>query len=135
MGFSQQKGGRYEYNWLGYFICSFLGGSSVFECIGILAGRKALEVKDLIRKEFERVFKGVDVIISPTVSRLPHKIGEDISAKEMYSYDLTTIPANLAGICAVSVPGLEIKGVPVGLQVMGKAFDEGKMFSVARVFE
>ena len=113
-----------------------IGGSEISRAeYGGRYYKKALEVKDLIGKEFDSVFDKVDVVISPTVPRLPHKIGSAISAKEMYSYDSLTIPANLAGICGVSVPGLKIDGVPVGLQVMANRFEESKMFSVAKGFE
>tara|TARA_Y100000310_G_scaffold163530_1_gene163359 strand:- start:701 stop:2047 length:1347 start_codon:yes stop_codon:yes gene_type:complete len=104
--------------------------------------KKALEVKELIRKEFERAFAKVDCIISPTVPKLPHRIGSSISTKEMYAYDSLTVPASLAGVCAVSVPVGKVggvvgkgEGVPVGLQVMCNSFEEGKMFGIAREFE
>lgn len=97
--------------------------------------KKALEVKEFIKKEFDRVFKEVDCVISPTVPRLPHKLGSNISTKDMYDYDTLTIPANLAGICAISIPVGKVDNVPVGLQVMCPAFQEGKMFSIAKRFE
>ncbi len=96
---------------------------------------KALQVKELIKKEVEKVFKGVDCIIVPSVPKLPHKIGSDISVKEMYGYDVLTTPANLSEICAISVPAGKVDGIPTGLQVMCKRFDESKMFSIAKCFE
>jgi aspartyl-tRNA(Asn)/glutamyl-tRNA(Gln) amidotransferase subunit A len=95
----------------------------------------ALKVKKLIEEEFAKVFKGVDCVVTPTVPRLPHKIGEKISVEEMYSYDILTVPSNLAGNCAISVPSGEVDGVPVGLQVICDKFQEEKLFSVAKEFE
>jgi aspartyl-tRNA(Asn)/glutamyl-tRNA(Gln) amidotransferase subunit A len=97
--------------------------------------RKALKVKQIIKKEFEKSFEKADAIISPTVPKLPHRIGSKISPEEMYSYDAMTIPANLAEICAISIPAGKIEGIPVGIQVMCRQFDEKKMFEIAREIE
>ncbi|MBI4116807.1 Asp-tRNA(Asn)/Glu-tRNA(Gln) amidotransferase subunit GatA [Candidatus Pacearchaeota archaeon] len=96
---------------------------------------KSLAVKKIIESEMKKIFKGVDCIISPTVPRIPHKIGEKISVEEMYSYDMLTIPANLAGNCALSIPSGEIQGVPVGMQIMCDKFQEMKMLQIANCFE
>mgnify|MGYP001470165017 CR=1 FL=1 len=95
----------------------------------------ALKAKKLIEKEFERAFKNVDCIITPTVPRLPHKIGEKISLKDMYSYDALTIPSNLAGNCAISIPSGKINEVPVGMQIICDKFQEQKMLQIARSIE
>ncbi|MEX0920444.1 MAG: Asp-tRNA(Asn)/Glu-tRNA(Gln) amidotransferase subunit GatA [Candidatus Pacearchaeota archaeon] len=95
----------------------------------------ALKSKSLIIKEFEKAFKKFDCIISPTVPKLPHKIGEKISVEEMYSYDLLTAPSNLAENCAVSVPAGEVDGVPVGMQIVCDKFQEEKMLRIAKGFE
>jgi len=71
----------------------------------------------------------------PTVPKLPHKLGSKISLEEMYNYDSLTVLANLAEIPAISVPVGEINGIPVGLQILCKRFNEGKMFSIAKEFE
>jgi aspartyl-tRNA(Asn)/glutamyl-tRNA(Gln) amidotransferase subunit A len=97
--------------------------------------RKALKVKEIIKKEFDSAFQKVDAIISPTVPKLPHKIGSKISPEEMYSYDAFTIPANLAEICAISVPAGKIDNVPVGIQIMCGQFNEKIMFEVAKSIE
>ena len=94
-----------------------------------------MKVKELIKRDFEKAFKECDIIICPTVPKLPHKIGSKISAEEMYSYDAFTIPANLSGICALSIPCGKIDDVPVGMQIMASAFQETKMLQVARAFE
>ncbi len=95
----------------------------------------ALKAKKLIEEEFKKTFEDVDCIISPTVPRLPHKIGEKISVEDMYGYDALTIPSNLAGNCSISVPAGEIKGIPVGMQIMCDKFQENKLLQIANAFE
>lgn len=95
----------------------------------------SLKAKRLIEKEFSRAFKEVDCVISPVVPRLPHKIGEKISVEEMYEYDALTIPSNLAGNCAISIPAGEVEGFPVGIQIMCDKFQDEKMLQIAGAFE
>ncbi len=97
--------------------------------------RNALKAAELIRKDFESAFDKVDFIISPTVPRLPHKIGAKITPEEMYSYDAMTIPANFAGICALSLPMGSIGKIPVGMQIMAPAFSEDSLFDISEEFE
>ncbi len=94
--------------------------------------RKALAAKKLIAKDLQEAFSKADVIITPVTPKLPHKIGEKISTKDMYAYDAYTIPANLAGICAGVVKAGEIDGVPVGIQIMAPAFKEKMLMDVMR---
>lgn len=96
---------------------------------------QALKVKKLIEKEFEKVFNKFDCVISPTIPKLPHKIGEKISVEEMYNYDALTIPPNLAGNCAISIPSGKIDDLPVGMQIICDKFQEQKMLQIARSFE
>ena len=95
----------------------------------------SLKAKRLIEKEFEKSFQNVDCIISPTVPRLPHKIGEKISVKDMYGYDVLTVPSNLAGNCAITIPAGKINEIPVGIQITCDKFQEKKLFQIARGFE
>lgn len=97
--------------------------------------RKALQAKNLIKQEFENAFKKVDVIIMPTVPKLPHKLGTKISVEDMYAYDTLTVLANLAELPAISVPAGKINGIPAGMQVYAPRFAESLMFSVAKEFE
>lgn len=97
--------------------------------------KKSLQVKELIKKEFEKAFEKVDCIILPTCPGLPWKIGESMSLEEVYAYDALTIPANLAEICAVSIPAGDINGIPVGLQIFCAKGQESKMLSIARMVE
>ncbi len=113
-----------------------LGGSEISKAeYHGLYYRRALKARELIKKDFADAFKKVDVIISPTVPRLPHKIGSKITAAEMYSYDALTNPANLAGIPALTMPAGKIDGIPIGLQIMAPQFSETKMFYVAMALE
>ncbi|MBR9701995.1 Asp-tRNA(Asn)/Glu-tRNA(Gln) amidotransferase subunit GatA [Candidatus Pacearchaeota archaeon] len=96
---------------------------------------KALKVRKLISEEFAKMFKSVNCIISPTVPRLPHEIGSKISNEDMYSYDALTLPYNLYGNCAISIPCGEIEGIPVGMQIACDKFEDEKMLGIARAIE
>ena len=97
---------------------------------------KALKIRTLIRRDFERAFKDVDIIIGPTMPLLPFNIGERIDDPlKLYMCDILTVPANLTGYPALSVPSGFRKGLPVGMQIIGKPFDEGTLLRVAYTFE
>lgn len=99
--------------------------------------RKASQVRTLMRKDFDEAFQKVDVIMSPTAPTPAFRIGEKTEDPlQMYLSDIHTIPVNLAGIPAISIPcGFSREGLPIGLQVMGKHFDEGGLLRVAYTFE
>lgn len=101
--------------------------------------RNALRARQYVKEQFERIFKGVDFMVLPSVPKLAHRIGEDISVKDMYAYDITTIPANLAGVPGISIPvgDLEEDGIKkkVGLQIFGKRFEDFGVLDFAKVFE
>ncbi|MGV8142655.1 MAG: amidase family protein [Candidatus Pacearchaeota archaeon] len=97
--------------------------------------QKALQVKELIKKEFERVLDQVDCLIMPTVPILPWKFGAPVSLEQLYAVDALTIPGNLAEICGVSIPIGKIDGKPVGLQINCAKGQESKMMSIAREIE
>lgn len=98
--------------------------------------RKALEVRELIRKSFREAFEEVDLILDITVPSLPHSLGTKIEdPKEMYAYDAYTVPANLAGVCAGVIKAGEIDSVPVGLQVIADAFREDLVLNMMRFWE
>jgi aspartyl-tRNA(Asn)/glutamyl-tRNA(Gln) amidotransferase subunit A len=98
---------------------------------------KALGVRTLIRRDFERAFAEVDAIVSPTAPTPAFKLGEKIDDPiAMYLNDVFTIPAPLAGVPAISVPcGFSLAGLPIGLQIIGKPFDEAMLFRVAGTYE
>lgn len=92
--------------------------------------KKALQARSLIRREMTKLLGGVDVIVGPTVPKLPHKLGESLDTMEMYAYDVLTVIANLAGIPAASMKAGEVDEIPVGLQIQGKPLDDAKIIQV-----
>lgn len=99
--------------------------------------RKASQVRTLMRKDFEDAFRQVDVIVAPTAPTPAFRIGEKTEDPlQMYLSDIFTIPVNIAGIPGISIPcGFSRENLPIGLQIMGKHFDEGMLFRVAYAFE
>lgn len=97
---------------------------------------KALKVRTLIRRDFERLFKEFDVVVGPTVPTTAFKLGEKVEDPlAMYMTDIDTVTINLAGIPAISVPCGFSNGLPVGLQIMAPPFMEGKLLTVAKRIE
>lgn len=98
--------------------------------------KKAQKVRTLIKKDFEDVFQKYDVIIGPTTPTPAFKIGENVKDPlTMYANDILTIPVNLAGVPGISIPCGFADGLPLGLQIIGKHFDEGTVYKVAHAFE
>ncbi|WP_226528687.1 Asp-tRNA(Asn)/Glu-tRNA(Gln) amidotransferase subunit GatA [Metabacillus niabensis] len=98
--------------------------------------KKAQKVRTLIKKDFEDVFEKYDVIIGPTTPTPAFKIGENVKDPlTMYANDILTIPVNLAGVPGISVPCGLSNGLPLGLQIIGKHFDESTIYRVAHAFE
>jgi len=98
---------------------------------------RALKVRTLIKQDFDRVFGDFDCIVTPTCPTAAFKIGEKTQDPlKMYLSDIYTISVNLAGIPAISIPcGFTKAGLPIGLQIMAKPFDEEMLFKVAHAFE
>ena len=101
---------------------------------------RAQKVRGLIREDFARAFEKVDALISPTSPVPAFKLGERVADPlQMYLADIFTIAANLAGICGISVPCgfAEVDGhrLPIGLQLLGKALDEGRILQIAHAYE
>jgi aspartyl-tRNA(Asn)/glutamyl-tRNA(Gln) amidotransferase subunit A len=98
---------------------------------------KAQRVRTLIKRDFEEAFKRVDVIVTPTSPETAFKIGEKTDDPlKMYLSDIFTIPCNLVGLPGISVPcGFTSDGLPIGLQILGKPFDEGTLLRVAHSYE
>ncbi|WLR54888.1 Asp-tRNA(Asn)/Glu-tRNA(Gln) amidotransferase subunit GatA [Mesobacillus subterraneus] len=98
--------------------------------------KKAQKVRTLIKQDFEKVFEQYDVIIGPTAPTPAFKLGENTrDPMTMYANDILTIPVNLAGVPAISVPCGFDKGLPLGLQIIGRHFDESTVYKVAHAFE
>lgn len=98
---------------------------------------KALKVRTLIQREFASAFEKIDLIASPAVPNTAFRIGEKSNDPlAMYLEDVYTVPANLCGTCAVSIPcGFDGAGMPIGLQLMGPAFGETRLLSAAAGFQ
>lgn len=99
---------------------------------------KAMKVRTKIKNDFDEAFKKVDAIITPTAPSAAFKLGEKTTNPlEMYLSDIYTISANLAGIPAISIPGglSKDENLPLGLQFLGKPFDEGTLYQIAYAFE
>ena len=98
---------------------------------------KAQKVRQLLKIDFENVFRVVDLILTPTSPTPPFRIGERVSDPlAMYLSDIYTAPANLTGIPALSLPcGISSQNIPVGLQLMAPAFEEARLFQAAYLIE
>jgi aspartyl-tRNA(Asn)/glutamyl-tRNA(Gln) amidotransferase subunit A len=97
--------------------------------------RRALKAKKIIENELNEAFKKYDVLIMPTVPRLPHKFGEKLSIEDMYNYDSLTTLANLAEIPAISVPCGTINNIPVGIQIFANRGNDEFLLEIAKKFE
>ena len=98
---------------------------------------KAQKVRTLIRQDFEQAFAKFDVLVTPTAPTPAFRIGEKVDDPlQMYLSDIFTIPCNLAGLPGISIPcGLSKEGLPIGLQILGKPFEEGKILRAAHAFQ
>lgn len=97
---------------------------------------RAQKVRRLIQEDFSNAFKDVDIIVTPTSPTTAFKFGEKTKDPlSMYLADIYTVSANLAGVPAISVPSGQVNGLPVGLQFIGKNFDDVKVLEVAKFWE
>ncbi|MDO8424661.1 MAG: Asp-tRNA(Asn)/Glu-tRNA(Gln) amidotransferase subunit GatA [bacterium] len=97
---------------------------------------RAQKVRSLIKKDFEKVFEKVDAIFTPVSPTTAFKFGEKIdNPLTMYLSDIFTISINLAALPALSLPVGNAAGLPVGLQIIGKPFEEEKIMAIAKIFE
>ena len=98
---------------------------------------KAQKVRTLIKQDFVDAFRTVDAVISPTSPTAAFRIGEKVSDPlAMYLNDVFTLPCNLAGLPGLSLPcGLTRGNLPIGLQILGKPWDEARVLRIARAFE
>ena len=98
---------------------------------------KALQVRTLLRRDYDQAFERVDIVAMPTTPTPPFKLGEKTSDPlQMYLGDIFTVSANLAGLPGISVPcGFSDEGLPIGFQLMGRMFDESTLLRVADAYE
>ena len=99
--------------------------------------KKASQVRTLIKKDFEEVFKTCDLVVTPTTPTPPFRLGERIEDPlTMYLSDVFTIPCNLAGLPGISIPcGFTEENLPVGLQILGRPLDEETVLRAAYTYE
>ena len=97
---------------------------------------KAQKVRRLIAEDFAKAFADCDVIATPTAPTTAYQIGASLTPSEIYMGDVYTIGVNLAGLPAISHPiGFDGKGLPVGLQLIGNHWQEGKLLSVTDAYQ
>jgi aspartyl-tRNA(Asn)/glutamyl-tRNA(Gln) amidotransferase subunit A len=97
---------------------------------------KAQRVRTVIHQEFEEAFRDHDVLVTPTAPTVAFPIGAKTDDPlAMYLNDVYTIPSAVAGLPAISLPCGESEGLPVGMQVIGNFWEEGRILSVAHAFE
>ena len=97
---------------------------------------KALRVRTLVSRDFQEAWKRVDVIVAPTTPGVAFKMGEKEDPLSMYLNDVFTIPVNLSGLPGISVPaGFTAAGLPIGVQLIGRAFDEATLLRAARAYQ
>lgn len=99
--------------------------------------KKAQKVRTLIKNDFDKIFEDYDVVIGPTTPTPAFKVGEKVDDPlTMYANDILTIPVNLAGVPGISIPcGFSGNGLPIGLQIIGKHFDESTVYRTAHAYE
>jgi aspartyl-tRNA(Asn)/glutamyl-tRNA(Gln) amidotransferase subunit A len=97
---------------------------------------RAQRVRTLVRRDFRQAFERVDALVAPTTPGVAFRLGEKSDPLQMYLNDILTIPVNLAGLPGVSVPaGFTRAGLPIGLQIIGRAFDEPTVLRVAHAYQ
>jgi len=97
---------------------------------------KAQKVRTLIRREFDQAFEKYDALITPTSPTIPFRIGEKVADPvQMYLSDVCTLPVNIAGLPAISIPAGFHDGLPIGMQIIGKPFGEEILFKIAHAYQ
>jgi len=97
---------------------------------------KAQKVRTLIRREFDEAFEKYDALVTPTSPTVPFKIGEKVDDPlQMYLSDVCTLPINIAGLPAISIPAGFAEGLPIGMQIIGKPFSEETLLKIAHAYE
>ena len=98
--------------------------------------RKAQQVRRLIKNDFVEAFDHVDLIVGPTAPTPAFQLGEKLdNPVDMYLQDIFTISANLAGLPAMSIPAGQVRGLPVGLQLIGNYLQEGTLLRAGHQFQ
>ncbi|MCS6802452.1 MAG: Asp-tRNA(Asn)/Glu-tRNA(Gln) amidotransferase subunit GatA [Chloroflexota bacterium] len=97
---------------------------------------KAQKVRTLIKRDFDEAFARYDALLAPTSPTVAFRLGEKLDDPlQMYLSDVCTLPINIAGVCALSVPAGLSEGLPVGLQIIGKPFDEATILRIGHAYQ
>lgn len=96
---------------------------------------KAQIARSNVRNDFTRLFESVDLLVGPTMPTIAFRLGEQSDPLSSYLADILTVPANLAGVPAISIPCGEVEGMPVGLQLMGRHFEDEVVVNAAYAYE
>ena len=97
---------------------------------------KAQKVRTLIRQEFDQAFEKFDALVTPTSPTFPFKIGEKVDDPlQMYLSDVCTLPINIAGLPAISIPAGFADGLPIGMQIIAKPFAEETILKIAYAYQ
>ena len=96
---------------------------------------KALKIRTLLKREFDAAYRKVDFLVTPTMPVRPWRIGEMADPLTMYLQDIDTVPMNLIGVPAISYPSGMADGLPLGVQLVGRNFEEDRLLRVARALE
>lgn len=97
--------------------------------------KKAQKVRRLIKEDFDKALEKVDAILTPVTPNIAFKLTDEKTPLELYLEDIFTLSANLAGVPAISLPGGLASNMPVGIQLMGRPFEEGTLIKLADAFE
>lgn len=97
--------------------------------------RRAQQVRTLIRRDFDRAFETFDLLLTPTAPSTAFRIGEKADPLEMKLADVCTLPVNMAGLPGISLPCGFVEGLPVGLQIIGRPFEEATLLRAAHAYE
>ena len=98
--------------------------------------KNALKIASKIRSEYNNVFEECDMMLTPTSPTVAYKLEEKKSLSDMYMGDICTVTANIAGVPAINIPcGYSKDGLPIGMSITGKHFDEARVVALADLFE
>jgi aspartyl-tRNA(Asn)/glutamyl-tRNA(Gln) amidotransferase subunit A len=98
--------------------------------------RKAQQARTLVRRDFEKAFEQVDCMVTPVSPTLPFRLGEKLDDPlQMYLVDIFTVSLNLSGLPGMSIPCGSVNGLPVGMQIIGRPFDEQTVLQVGHAYQ
>lgn len=97
--------------------------------------QKAMDLRELLCKEFDEIYKNYDLVLTPTFPRLAYLVDQELSTVDGYAPDMHTVPVNLAGLCGITLPVKNSGSLPGGIQLIGNRFEDDKMLKAAYALE